>query len=50
MDKIGHYPLDKKVKELFEQQRQFKKFESTGITKEIYIELSEPIVRTAIFW
>ncbi|HOV22152.1 MAG TPA: hypothetical protein PLW95_05675 [bacterium] len=51
MDKLKSYPLDKKVKELFERQRQFsKKWESTRITKEIYIELSESIVRVAVSW
>lgn len=51
MDKLKSFPLTPKIKKIFKQQKLFpENWQPTGLTKDIYIKLSEPVVRQAVAW
>ncbi len=44
------FPLEQKIKDIFARGMVTDKWQPTGYTKELYVELSEPIVSQAVSW
>jgi len=50
MGKSDPFPLEKKIRDILARETTPDEWQPTGHTKELYAELSEPIVRRAVAW
>ncbi len=50
MNNLTHFPLEEKIKNFFKEKITPENWQPTHQTKQLYVKLSEPIVRQAVSW